>query len=276
MALNNLPQREEYLRKKRNRKLLKYGIVIFTLLSLIGLTSYLSHRQELRISKVNLSGEVILTETDLEIETLNFLHGSYLWLYPKNNSLWYSRKKLEKHLASTFRRIETINIEREGFHTLNISITERKPFAIWCSSISAGPNTICYFMDQNGTIFSEAPYFSGDAYFKYYGLVSTSSPIGSQYIASSTKFAEISNFIESVRGLSIRPVYLLAKQGGEFSLVLVGGGEIYFNEKDSLSLALQNLEALLKTPALSLKNGILPVDYIDLRYGNKLFYKLKS
>ncbi|KKR45640.1 MAG: hypothetical protein A3G47_01510 [Candidatus Zambryskibacteria bacterium RIFCSPLOWO2_12_FULL_39_45] len=277
--------RKEYLKQKRNRKLARYALFFLIFVFFLSLISYLAHRPSIRISKIELLGGVLITEPDVSVKSLEYLQGSYLWLFPKNNVLLYPRAKLENYLKETFKRILTIDISSKDFNILVIDITERKPVALWCDEVptyagEAGsePTTAnCYFMDSNGTIFTEAPQFSGDAYFKYYGLVATSTPIGSHYIASSTEFIAVSDFIETARSLSLQPIHLIAKDGGEFSLVLANGGQIYFDTKESLTLAGQNLEALLRTPALSATPpDKLPIDYIDLRYGNKLFYKLRT
>ena len=286
MPINQLPQREEYLKKKRNRKIIKWSLLTALFLVIaIGL-SYASYRPKLRISKVVLSGGILVTQEDVWEKSLSFLKGSYFWIAPHDNAFIYPRKALEKHLKESFKRIDTIDMHREDFNTIVVTITERKPVATWCNRLPGqvsvslkSPNDYlqCYFIDQNSTIFAEAPYFSGDAYFKYYGLVSTSTPIGTYYIASSTLFDEISEFIERTKQMSIRPIYLIAKDNGEFSLVIEGGGEIYFDLKEPLSKTTSNLEALLRTPALSTStSSILPIQYIDLRFSNKLFYKLKG
>ncbi len=296
----NLPQREEYLRKKRKIKRIKYGIAAFLFVLIVGLASYISHRPEIRISKVKLTGGVLVTETDIESSSLTFMKGSHFLLFPKNNSFWYPKQKLEKYLSEAFRRIDTIDIKRDNFKTLSITITERKPVAIWCDSLPGQAKTVistttnsvvenvviseqCYFMDQNSTIFSEAPYFSGDAYFKYYGQVGSTTPetdlsvnpIGKYYIASTTMFGEITGFIEATRKMSLRPAYLVAEANEEFSLIVYGGGRIYFDTKTALTRVAQNLESLLSSKELSTNVARMSIQYIDLRYGNKLFYKLK-
>ncbi len=286
----NLPQREEYLRKKRKKKFIRLGIIAFLLFFIFGSSSYIAHRKEFRISKVVLSGGVLVTQNDIEKETLKHLGGKYFWLFPKDNSFLYKKKELREFLKNTFRRIDTINIESEEFQTLIIKITEKKPYAIWCDKNSgtagvlegdagATPEKIenCYFMDQNSTIFAPAPHFSGDAYFKYYGIVATTSPIGTYYMSSSTEFMSISKFIDTVKKIGVRPQYLLAKDNNEFLIMMFGGGEIYFDTREDLVKVAENLDSLLQTPELSpLDRSNLPVEYIDLRFGNKLFYKLRQ
>lgn len=306
MAISNLPQREEYLRKKRKLKRIKYGVFCFILVLFVGLISYVSHLSKVRITEVSLNGGLLVTEKEVMEESLLFMKGSYFWLFPKNNSFLYQKEDLEKNLIEKFKRIETIKVSLEGLNKIVVDITERKPVAIWCSerkevevetipvvtSSSTESDLIltdtevqvkkdntdpkCYFIDLYSTIFAESPNFSGDAYFKYYGLVDGENPIGQKYIASSTQFTEINTFIEATKKLGIKPLYLKGKGQDEFSLVLYGGGEIYFDVKKSLSLAYDNLETLLKSPELTFHVGYLPVEYVDLRYGNKLFYKLKT
>ncbi len=292
MISTNSLSHEEYLRKKRKKKLWKFGGFLFAVILLIGLSSYLSHRIEVRIRSVELSGGVLVTQDDVEDTSLKYLEGSYFWLYPKNNVFWYPHDELEQYLKENFRRIDTITIERNGLQTLVIKIKERKPFALWCdrqsTSVVASSTEVvsdtkkqeeCYFIDQNSTVFAKAPIFSGDAYFKYYGLMAStteSSPIGREFMASTTEFGDISNFVFKAKELKIKPLYIEAKDNGEFSLFVAGGGEIYFDTKESLSVVGQNLEALLRTPVFASSTGNLPIEYIDLRYGNKLFYKLRT
>ncbi|MFZ2621318.1 MAG: hypothetical protein WAX85_02055 [Minisyncoccia bacterium] len=285
MSLNNLPKREEYLRKKKIRKQLKFGVALFIFIIFIAGLSYISHQQKIRISKIELSGGILVTQSEVEYESLTYMYGSYLWLFPKNNSFLYPRSSLEEHLKEKFKRIDTIDIHKKDLQTLVINITERKPIATWCDFLP-DDNTLmedgvthpvnCYFMDQNSTIFAIAPQFSGDAYFKYYGLIATSTPIGNQYMSSQEKFTDVVNFIEKVKLIKLKPSYLVAKENDQFSLVLTSGTEIYFDMKEPLLKVAENLEVLLRIPELiGMTSNKVSVKYIDLRYGNKLFYKLR-
>lgn len=285
MGINNLPQREEVLRRRKKAKRIRRVIFIGFILFLVGIVSYISHLPKLRINEVALSGGLLVTEKEVEDESLLFMRGKFFWLFPKNNSFLYKKTDLENHLKEKFKRIDTIDIKLEGLNTIQVSITERKPVAIWCrdiiststsTEVVSGFKESCYFIDSFSTVFAQAPSFSGDAYFKFYGLLTDEDPIGKKYIASSTDFISINNFIESVKGLKVKPVSLIGKEEGEFSLVLQGGGEIYFDTRKSLDITFDNLKILLDSPELKVKLGQLPIEYVDLRYGNKLFYKLKN
>ena len=273
MTLSNLPAREEFLRKRRKKRLIITGIICVSVVLFVALIAYIFHRPQIRIHDIELSGEVLLTKDEVKEETLYYLNGSYLWLFPKDSFFLYPKGSLENFLREHFQRIDTISISKKDWQTITIKITERKPFAIWCSGDPISNN--CFFMDVNSTIFSQAPNFSGDAYFKYYGLLNTDSPIGMEYIASTTVFTQISQFAQNVKDIGIHPQYIVAKDQGQFSVILSGGGEIYFDVKEPVEKLTENLVSLLKSPDLKPNGDNLPVQYIDLRYGNKLFYKLK-
>jgi hypothetical protein len=135
----------------------------------------------------------------------------------------------------------------------------------------------CYFLDDTGFVYSESPDFSGDAYFKYYGLVPPTSPIGSSYLSSSNTFTQLSNFVSAVKALNITPLYIVATTQDDFTMYIYGGGQIIFDDKEPLDTTAQHLQLLLQKANLVPKqNGELLVDYIDLRYGNKLYYKVRQ
>ncbi len=275
-----LSHHEEYLRRKRKRRLINIGLAVFTFCLVLGILSYVAHLQRFKIVKVDLFGGMLVTEEDVQKKTFEYLGESYFWLFPKSNALIYPKSDLEDFLKHNFKRIDTIDISLKGFSRLQVAITERKHFAIWCKGLPSINNLDeeCYFMDRNSTIFAPAPNFSGDAYFKYYGPIATDMPIiGQEYISSSTTFFELSGFVDSTKKLSLKPQYIISKGDGEYEMKLSGGGNIYFDTKASIQKTSENLSALLSTDALSkLDRDSFPVEYLDLRFGNKLFYKLKG
>ena len=272
MSSKPLNSHEEYLKKKKRRKLIKRGLILFVFLSFIAGLSYASYRPHIRISNIETTGETLISLDDIKSKSLAFISGSYFWLFPKNNSFLYPNSKLENHLKDTFKRIDSVSVGLKDLKTLKVDIVERKPDSIWCDNLT--PEN-CYFMDKDGVIFDNAPQFSGDAYFKHYGFIS-GEPIGKQYMASTTQFKNIKDFVSTARLLSLKPVYITVNDKEEFTLVIAGGGKIYFDMREPMERVISNFEALfrIKDFATSTTKN-LEIDYIDLRFGNKLFYKLK-
>jgi cell division septal protein FtsQ len=275
-----LSRREEYLKRKRRVRLIRFIVAFVLLVIVLSGLAFLSRRSFMTITQVELSGGVLITQDEMQKNVLEILQGSYGWLFPKRNAFVYPHTALVHQLKDRFKRIDTVEVSLKNLRTLSVVITERKPLALWCGE-NSGSAVACYFMDDNGTVFAESPLFSGDAYFKYYGPLafSTDTIVGSQYLASSTDFSKLNTFVEHIRALDLRPEYLgfanvATTTQGEYVLALSSGGNIYFDWREPLDRTLENLKALLRTPALQ----AVPrekIEYIDLRFGNKVYYKLK-
>lgn len=277
MALNPSFRREEYNKKKRDQFLIRAGAILLFIIIIFFALVIVSRLKRFRISDVEFVGGLLVPAEGIKVETKNFLDGNFYWFFPKNNIFLYPHDNLEDFLRDKFKRINTISISKINNQSIKVTITERGLYALWCEGL---PNMIssekCFFMDNNGVIFSESPTFSGDAYFKYYGFIKNGiNPIGATYIDSTSKFHELDSFVERIKKTSIRPTFLIADDTDKFDLVLSNGGHIYFDTSESFSKTADNLEALLKTLISTTTSEDLNIDYIDLRFGNKLFYKLK-
>jgi len=100
-------------------------------------------------------------------------------------------------------------------------------------------------------------------------------PIGQIYLTTSTVFQELSSFVEQVKQTIVTPVSVTASSSGDFLMRLSGGGQIYFNQSQPFGKSADNLKALLQTLQSSGPIDVSKIDYIDLRFGDKLYYKMK-
>ena len=266
--------------KKQKKKILIIRLSIFFCACgvLFGGAVWVSRMQHIQIDTIEISGATVLPSQTITQEVSTLLEGTYVWIFPRTNVFLYPRKNIEALLLQKFPRIKDVGISIVDNHILQISLKEREPFGLWCDQVpSDSVVSQCYFLDIDGFVFDHAPQFSGDAYFKYYGFLPYEAPIGSYYISSTTQFHELSSFVETSKNLGVTPLYINAKDADSFELVVFGGGKILFDTRESLSKVAERLSALLKTPNLvPKKGGELVVEYIDLRFGNKMFFKPKT
>src|ERR1035437_5326421 len=116
---------QEHKRKRRNARLLKFGMVLFfILLIFFGLVA-LSRMQKFRITTIELSGQVLVVPDAVVSASNDFLSGYYFGLVPRNNFFLYPQSALQKFLKDKFKRIDTIQTKLSGFKKLDIIITER-------------------------------------------------------------------------------------------------------------------------------------------------------
>lgn len=259
----------------RTFRIIKIVVALSIAGGLLFFLSWFSWRPGLLISHIVIKGDTVINTEDITHEVRLQIAGNYFGMFAKSNTLLYSDKTVNASLLKKFPRILYIEQEIGADNTLTITIHEREPFALWCDHLPAEDTApSCYFLDKDGYVFDHSPDFSGDAYFKYYGRLPYEAPIGSYYLASTTEFHELASFVTETKELEISPLYIVSTSEDDFDLYVFGGGKIMFQASDGLPQVAERLSVMLKTKNLVPRKGSeLLVEYIDLRFGNKLFFK---
>ena len=170
----NSPRLSELKRHRRRYFLNKILFFLLGVFVIFIFLAYLSRLNNLNIANIEVTGnQVIDTNTIKEVVTQE-TNGKYFWLFPKTNIFLYPENQITNELQNKFKRLEDINLSIKNNRTLVVSVAERKALYTWCGpmppvSAVAGNSLNCYFVDENGYIFDQAPYFSGEVYFKFYG-----------------------------------------------------------------------------------------------------------
>ena len=270
----NSPRLEELKRHRRKVFLNKILIFFGGLVAMLILAVYLSGLKALKISDINISGNKVVDPEAIKTDIEQSIAGKYIWLFPKDNIIYYSSSSIKNNLQVKFKRLDKISLTISKNKSLQVSVSEREPKYTWCGpDPTANPQT-CYFMDENGYIFDVAPYFSGSVYFKFYG----SGDLGSYF--SATKFQQLVSFKEVLTKMGLKLTELDIADNGEVDIFLTSssGPKIIFNiDADFQNLA-ENLQAALTTEPLQteFKTKYAKLQYIDLRFGNKVYYKFSN
>ncbi|MES3032215.1 MAG: hypothetical protein V4699_03165 [Patescibacteria group bacterium] len=274
--------------KKHRRKVFwgKIALAIFALLAIFSGLAFLSRVPSVNIHVVEIIGNKVLDGEVLKAVVEKEIAGNYLWFFPKTNILIYPKNKIARELQDEFPRIKNIDFSINDKQSLEVSLTERVALYTWCGvtppDINGTNEPQCSFLDDSGYIFDEAPYFSGEVYFKFYGSLNSGgdSPLKTYfYPVNFTKFTLFKKILES---MGLVPVSLYADDAGDAHIFLarktmLTGPEIMFKTDADLETVAENLQAALSTePLLSnFKNKYSSLLYIDLRFGNKVYYKFK-
>jgi len=262
--------RSPNLRKKRRRRLIiKVSLFVFGLILIVGIPALLSHIPGILIRDIEVVGTEGLLREDIKKVAEEELRGKYLWLFPRKNSIYFPKEKIENKILNNFPQIESLKSELSSFHALNLSVVERKTVSLWCENNLA---ISCYSMDKDGFVFEKNGVQSSNVYFVYHGYI-TGEPIGQYYLPKGI-LIKVQTFIEGVKLLGFEPTSLSHLNEKEYVIKIKGGGEIFFIFDENIDKALSNLESVVEDDSLEvLKNGELTVRAIDLRYGNKIILK---
>ncbi len=268
------------LAKKRRKNFLKKIVLlsVFVLVvvsvTLFGITS-----DKLKVKNIIINGNVTVSRDQILADANVSLNKKYLWFIPTDNFFLLRRSLIEKTILTNMKKIESVKVTFSDTHTVQITVSERQQYALWCASASD-----CYSMDHYGFIYEQTSPATTSA--KYFGLI-TDTPIGKTYFepvkntasVSGTlvqnDFKNISTLFTILTKLNLQPESFTALDEHEYEVKLSLGGTIFLNDKKTLEKSLTNLQALIDGGYIKTDEAFLKkIKYIDLRYGNKVDFKL--
>lgn len=255
---------------KRRRRLLIIKIVIFTLflVTLVGGTAFWSHSDKLTISKIEVEGTKFVSEEEIVSIAENLMTGKYLFGYAKDNALLAPRGKIKRDILDTYLSLEDVAIKMRSLDKISIVVSEYEPVAKWCDL-----DGDCYFVNNKGEIFLEEPVVNS------YRLISLNNvvegdPLGQLYI--SEKFVtDILKFNEYLSDIEVNITSVSTEDEETFKLDTPYGLYFLIDKSDDVDIIFENLLTALDQEAIH-KAQLKNIEYIDLRFGNKVIYKPKE
>lgn len=265
--------------RKHKKKMRLFSVfVLLCVGALAWLIVYIPSLPSLQIESIVVSGNKVLAKEDVEKEVLENLSGKYSRIFPKTNIFLYPQKTVEKNIAAAFPRIAGVSAKLDTGRILTVSIIEREPFALWCGrdALRTRPEGSCDYLDDTGFVFAKAPQFSGNAYFEFYGtgLLPESDPIGRDFLPP-VSYQHILQVREELENLGIHPLKIFVAQDGRAEFSAAGDYKIYLNTDQDIGVLRSNMQAVFHSSSWgdAARSGTL--EYIDFRFGNKVYYKYK-
>lgn len=288
--------------KKKRQKVLRKKMIFYAFIVLLVFTglAFLSRWQKMNIdvNNIQIEGNKVIDSEMIDGVVKDNVEGNYIWVFPKTNVFLFPKDKIARELAFKYKRLKNISINIQNLNTLNISLDERTGKYTFCGATvdlqidlpvkNMATKQKCYFIDSDGYIFDEAPYFSGDVYLKFYGTTAMNGdltaqggdPLGSYFYEPI--FNKLILFKESTEKFGIKPVAFSVEDSGDIKMFLSSstsdlGPEIIFKSDANFEKVSENLQSVLTTEPLQsdFKNKYSSLLYIDLRFGNKVYYKFK-
>ncbi|MBU1557428.1 FtsQ-type POTRA domain-containing protein [Patescibacteria group bacterium] len=269
--------RSSQLTQKRKKQFqLKFILIVVILISFVFVLSALSKSDFLSIDKIEIKGNDVVKEEDLRKIINKNLEGNYFRLFSKSNILIYPKQAIKVESERLFPRIKEFDFSLDLPRSLNVNIAERKPYVSWCDKD-------CFFVDKEGYIFEKISILP-ETFFTYYTDLreltpssdfvprKPSSPIR-QFILNSENFKEVDSFVKFVDGLGLEPYKFMA-EGEKYSIYLgTQKTQIIFDKNQNIKEVMNNLQSILNMDEFTDIENFKKLEYIDLRFGNKVFYK---
>ncbi len=275
------------LKKHRQRVFQKkIALGFFSFVILITSLVYVSRLSAVNIYSIEVVGNKVIETNTIKEIVQNELTGKYLKLFPKTNLFLYPENNIKNTLSDKFKRLKDIQISIKNKKTLEIMLIERTGVYTWCGDVlplldSTGEYK-CYFIDDTGYLFDEAPYFSGSVYFRFFGTIDKKeNPLGLNFLPG--KFANLISLKTMLEDMNLKPSAFYLNNMGEINVFfsthsMLPDGPVFLLKADAdFNKVAENLKASLNTEPLKtdFKKKYSSLQYIDLRFGNKVYFKFK-
>ncbi len=252
------------------------GVVVILLAGIGYGIHALSYLPRLTISKITVSGTERLEPALVEALIWSDLQdGAYHYL-SRSDILVYPRAALERSIVTSFPRVKSAHVALTNPLSQNLAVTieERKPFARWCAGDALATST-CYAMDNSGFIFAKMePLIPADfsSQYIFWGGISDK-PIGTTFLPG-----HMSGVVALLNVLSqiahVTPSGVVVEDDQDLSVVFAEGFTLKVSFGEDGDAVARNLRLVLTSDALNGKMN--EIEYVDLRFGNRVYYKLKG
>lgn len=270
-----------YRRKppKRQALLTKTRLAFIGVLILLGLL-YFGLYQLLRlpyfqITEIRTEGLATISEIEIRKFMEAELKGNYRHLIPKSNILFFSPRTASVALEKVYPVVREAAVRKVFPHVVSISIQERTLFAIYCAqSGKAAEVESCFFMDREGVLFRQSPNIQGALILKF--TSDTASPsLGAAIFTPE----EISRFdlwrgeFKNRAGLGVLSFQFKQNSPKDIWLGTDGGFYVIVTKDSEPQKTAEIVRTVLEN---EIKASRAKLEYIDARFGNKVFYKVRQ
>lgn len=262
---------------KRKRMILKailflvvFGMFFFA----VAVSFYLPF---LKIKKIEIYGNNSVAAEVLIDAARTITNEKYWKIFPRDNVFIVPKEKISKELTVKFKRIKKIEINRNFPAAISIKIEERNNAALLCEREN------CAFIDENGYVFERSPYFSGGMFIVFFDermITETATATFANNInkalganlLNEEEFKKIMDFAKLSAKTGDGVVRVVLKKEDNYEIYTKEGWKMILNNKNNPQAAYLNLTTALES---TIKEYRKKLDYIDLRYGNKIYFKYK-
>lgn len=250
-------------KKKRTLGISYYivGIFIIFLFILYGL--FISPL--FTINNIKIKGLGRLPESAISQRLFEQTNKKIIWPLTQKNILLFKTQDAELDLLANF-NFSKIKIRKNLLHTLSVEIEERPYAFIWQEK---GQN---YYSDSKGFIIKDSVVSLDDL--KKFPVIENQTPeslIENDYLKLNPDYL---TFIFSIKNESEKDSvtavnkFIISQEVNTIKVSFQNGLLAYFNVKDDVAKQIYNFLVVKRE---KIKDNIASVNYVDLRYGDKVY-----
>lgn len=261
---------ENLRQKKKNVKKIKVYIFTIVIIAVLGVLVYILKIPQLQIVNTQIIGNSFVTTQEIQDKTDSILNTSYLWIIPARNIFLFPRALLENKIKEN-PAVISVRVSKNYFNKISITVVEQEKEALYCRTLE---HSECYYVNKEGYIYSQVK----DLVIPEQEIImylENEQKNNKEFIFDKELYINSMTFIKSSSryGIPIGKVYL--KSDGVLEFTTRDGTIILTSKYDDFEKDFSNFIALFDKNVLT-KEQLSSIEYIDVRFGNKVFYKNKT
>lgn len=281
--------RNRLAQKRKKRRIILAVVLGVVVLLMVGGFFYAVRLPQFSIQTIQVEGTYEVSPDALRASVALGLADSGFALIPRRMIFTYPKAAIETKLLQEFPELQSATLSRDSLlgTVLTLRVVERTLYGIWCSSGDALVQTSvldmaatstemstqsieCYEMDASGFIFAPADGFA--EFYIFYGGVATSVPPITQYFYPG-RMDSLRTLLGALSPIGFDPHIVRVVDESDVDIELLGGMYIKVSLNITPEETISALATVLSSDALKDKQG--EIEYIDVRFGNRVYYKFQ-
>ena len=263
---NNAPINQQKItaRKRKRQFWLSFGAVVFILI-LLSCFSFISSLDFFQVKTINVSGGTSKEVWAAESAAEQALGGQSFFFFTRTDIFFVSASNIAKDIVNSISSIASVSVSKKYFSEIDIVLEEKAPSAVWCL------DSACDSLDSSGIAFASAqiPPSSNLIIFANGNIPH----IGAAPLPAE-EFIPLLIFAGDLpqRGIYASNIGIVG--ASEADIYIGTSTKLIVDPTKDLSAPLGNLDRLLmsKDSVINIHN-IFSLQYLDLRFPDKVFYK---
>ncbi|MEK9148325.1 MAG: FtsQ-type POTRA domain-containing protein [Patescibacteria group bacterium] len=256
--------------------------------AMAGGAAYVMTLPALRLERLEIKGADLVSPAAIEAKAREVIRGEVWGFIPRDNFFFVSSELIERELRRYFPQLKKVNVAKRFPNRLMVKIEERQLWGIYCyrptsarlsqgsllRQISGGqaePPSSCFYLDTNGTAYEALAAFEG---WLLPVIYSPAPPTLGQEAARPEMlefYGQAQKAASSING-QILTMTMSTTTPADVRLQLAEGWELWVTAERPTAEWLGVIKSVLEKEIGGRRSEL---DYVDLRFGNKVFYKYK-
>jgi len=255
---HSLPIASRLARWRRIKQIFQLGIIVIAFFS--GVIYLLTNdRFNIKLFYVQYDDKVVVASIEKIIS--ENLKGKYAGILPRANIFTYPKSAIASAINAYSPKIDQVKMNASFSGDLRVSVTELAQKYVWCGASG------CSFMNPaDGALFSTVG-SSIDQYLIFSGQI------------NKEIFLSVLHFVQKLMdlGINVKKVEYLSEREQEVRVHTKDGWYLLYN----LNTEFDKIDALTERVRLALSSSVFveknvgDLEYLDMRFGNRVFYKFK-